>query len=346
MHTLRRMAERVVLHVGAMKSGTSYVQSLLFTNKDALAARGILVPGRTHGQQVLAVREGLGHETVSNAGSSGGWDRLVEEVEAYAGTAVISTEYLGPAAPRKVEQILASFHNVTVVITARDLNRNLAAMWQETVQNGRSWTMADYLHGAETWRPRPERVAEEHTVAGKTFWRQQNLVRLCRNWSTADTKLVVVTVPPPGAPRGVLRDRFLSVVGTSAEGLAEPARANESIGGASVQVLRRLNELLDADDLPFPVGSQLRKNVLAKTLMAGRKVQEPAIGLPVAGWVREYAETMVSRLQALDLELVGDWADLQPVDVPGEDPASLPERMVTEAAVAALAGVVAREIRA
>ena len=346
VHTLRRMADRVVLHVGAMKSGTSYVQSLLFTNKDLLAERGVLVPGTTHGQQVLAVRDGLGHEAASTAAQRGGWRRLVQEIEAYAGTAVISTEYLGPAAPQKIEQVLATFDEVTVVVTARDLNRNLAAMWQETVQNGRSWTMADYLHGAETWRPRPQRSPDELTVAGKTFWRQQNLVRLCRNWSAANARLVVVTVPPPGAPRGVLRDRFLSVVGTTAEGLAETAKANESIGGASAQVLRRLNELLDADDLTFPVGSQLRKNVLAKTLMAGRKAQEPAIGLPVAGWVEEYAETMVARLQALDVELVGDWADLRPVDVPGEDPANLPEAMVTEAAVAALAGVVAREIRA
>ncbi len=340
------MADRVVLHVGAMKSGTSYVQSLLFTNKDALAERGVLVPGRTHGQQVLAVREGLGHETARKAESSWGWEQLVGEVEAYAGTAVISTEYLGPAAPRKVEQVLATFAEITVVITARDLNRNLAAMWQETVQNGRSWTMADYLHGAEAWRPRPERSPDEVTEAGRTFWRQQNLVRLCRNWSAANARLAVVTVPPPGAPREVLRDRFLSVVGTTADGLTEPARANESIGGASAQVLRRLNELLDGDDLTFPIGSQLRKNVLAKTLMAARKAQEPAIGLPVAGWVQEYAETMVSRLQGLDLELVGEWSDLRPADVPGEDPATLPEELVTEAALAALAGVVAREIRA
>ena len=338
------MAERVVLHVGAMKSGTSYLQSLLFANKDALAERGVLVAGRTRAEQVRAVRDVLGHEAQAFGDPSGTWPRLVEEIEAYAGTAVVSMEFLGPAAPHKVGQVLETFEQVTVVVTARDLNRNLAAMWQETVQNGRSWTMADYLRGAELARPRRQRSDEDVTAAGRTFWRQQNLVRICRNWSAAGTRLAVVTVPPPGAPRGVLRDRFLSVLGTGAEGLAEPRIANESIGAASAEVLRRLNELLDSQGLPFPAGQHVRKTVLAKRLMAARKAQEPPIGLPVAGWVEEYAATMVARMTALDLELVGDWADLRPVEVPGVDPAGVAGTEVTEAALAALAGVVAQEV--
>ena len=39
------MAERVVLHVGCLKSGTSYLQRTLDRNRDALAAQGFLFPG-------------------------------------------------------------------------------------------------------------------------------------------------------------------------------------------------------------------------------------------------------------------------------------------------------------
>ena len=40
------MSRRLVLHVGAMKSGTSFIQSRLFANKRMLRDdRGILVPG-------------------------------------------------------------------------------------------------------------------------------------------------------------------------------------------------------------------------------------------------------------------------------------------------------------
>ena len=48
------MAERVVLHVGAMRSGTSYVQRLLATNKE-LSERGVLLPGNAWRAWVRAV---------------------------------------------------------------------------------------------------------------------------------------------------------------------------------------------------------------------------------------------------------------------------------------------------
>src|SRR4051794_28014732 len=125
---------RVVLHVGAMKSGTTYLQSLLFANQATLAERGVLVPGRSAGEQTHAVMDALGH--VGGKPHAGAWDALLQEVRGHDGTSVISMEFLGPAVPAKVDRVLADFDEVTVVVTARDLNRNLAAMWQETVQNG------------------------------------------------------------------------------------------------------------------------------------------------------------------------------------------------------------------
>jgi hypothetical protein len=339
------MGQRVVLHVGTMKSGTSYLQSLLFANQDALAGRGVLVPGQTWSDQVRAVQDVLGLGSARTGDISGYWDRLVAQTRAHDGTSVVSMEFLGPAAPHAIKGIVGAWDDVTVVLTVRDLNRQLASMWQETVQNGRTWTFADYLSSARDGRPHAERRPEDVTTAGRTFWRQQNIVRLCRNWSVTGARVLVLTVPPPGAPRDLLRDRFLSVVGTTAEGLVAAPAGNESIGAASTMVLRRVNELLDGAGLAFPQGQHLRKEVLAKKLMAGRKASEPAIGLPVTPWVGSHAATMVSRLQALGVGLVGEWSDLDPVDVEGADPASISEADVTEAATAALAGLLAEQIR-
>lgn len=339
------MGQRVILHVGAMKSGTSYLQSLLFANQAALAERGVLVPGGTWSDQTRAVQDVLGLGSARTGDISGLWDRLVEDVSAYDGTAVVSMEFLGTAPHAVIERIARNWHDLTVVVSARDINRGLASMWQETVQNGRTWTFADYLAGARDSRPRPERRPEEVTTAGRTFWRQQNVVRLCRNWSAAGTRVVLLTVPPPGAPRDVLRDRFLSVLGVTAEGLVPAPQANESVGAASAMVLRRVNELLDEAGLAFPAGQRLRKTVLAKAVMAERCQSEPAIGLPVAPWVAAQAATMVARLQDLGIELVGQWSDLTPVEVPGVDPAGVDATEVAEAGSAALAGLLAHQIR-
>ena len=142
-----------MLHVGAMKSGTSYVQSQLFGNKDVLAAQGVLVPGEAWTHQVAGVIDVLGRARKG----PGAWAALLEELAAWPGTGVISMEFLGPVAPERIAAVVASLRpaHVSVVVTARDLNRSIAAMWQETVQNGRWWTWPEYAVAVERARPRP-----------------------------------------------------------------------------------------------------------------------------------------------------------------------------------------------
>ena len=335
------MSPRLVLHVGAMKSGTSFIQSRLFANKKMLMDdRGILVPGMNWLSQVMAASDVLGSGEAQ-------WAKMAGKVNAHPGTSVISMEYLGPVRPVIAERVLSSFpaHSVEVVITARDLNRSIAAMWQETVQNGRTWTFAEYLDGIESWRPGHRDESQEAPESGRTFWRQQNVVRIARTWSSLGAPVSVVTVPPPGAPRELLWERFCSVLGTPPTDFAPARMGNESVGAASTLVIRRLNELLDDAGLSFPAGTDVRKGLLAKQVLAARRSDEPAIGLPVAAWVRDHAAQMVSALSSGDVALVGSWDDLTPVDVPGVDPATIDDALLAEAAIAGLAGVLAEQIR-
>lgn len=336
------MAERVVLHVGAMKSGTSYLQSRLFASKEQLAEQGVSVPGRTWNDQVAGVLDVLGRPTRRDD-AGGGWAALLEEVGGRPGTAVISMEFLGPVSPEKIATVVASLRpaRVSVVLTARDLNRSIAAMWQETVQNGRWWTWQDYLDGARRARPRPARRPEDVTEAGRTFWRQQNTVRLSRQWSGADgvDDFTLITLPPPDGPADVLADRFAAVVGFDAATLQPGPRANTSVDAAAAEVLRRANGLLAEQGLEFPRGAVLRKKRLAKTVLAARNRPDLRIGLPVAPWVGEHAASMVAALQDSGVRLVGEWSDLEPVPVPGIDPGSVSDADVLEAAEQALHGL-------
>jgi hypothetical protein len=337
------MAQRVVLHVGAMKSGTSYIQGQLFVNKDALAEQGVLVPGRDWGQQVSGVLDVLGKLRYGRESVDGSWQRLLDEIDAWPGTAVVSMEFLGPVSRGKVADVVSTLRDthVSVALTARDLNRSIAAMWQETVQNGRWWTWEEYLDGLERARPRPERTQADITKAGRTFWRQQNVVRISRYWSRAEgvSDYSFVTVPAPGAAPELLMQRFGEVVGFAADGLLPGPRANASLGAASAEALRRINADLAERGLEFPIGARLRKHLLAKEVLAARNHVEPKIGLPIAPWVHEYAEHMVSELQGLGIEPVGAWTDLEPVPVSGIDPRTLPEEDVHAAAQAGLAGI-------
>ncbi len=338
------MADRIVLHVGAMKSGTSFLQALLFANQERLARGGVLVPGRRWSDQSRAVRQAIAS---AGGGARPHWDAFAEEVRTHPGGVAVSMEFLGPIGPAKATGVLEALAapEVQVVLTVRDLNRTLASMWQETVQNGRSWTWSEYVDDARDQRPGRGDGVSDRSTPGGTFWRQQHVARLAATWSSVVGRenVVLVTVPPPGADRSTLARRFAEATGLDLDVESPVRTANESLGLASILVLRRVNELLDQQGLAFPAGSKIRKRTLAKTVLAARRADEPTLGLPVADWVGEQTAATVGALRDAGTRLVGDWDDLTPVDVPGVDPAQVPESEVLEAALAGLAGLVAEQ---
>ncbi|GAA1925259.1 hypothetical protein GCM10009737_28750 [Nocardioides lentus] len=306
------MARRLVLHVGAMKSGTSFVQHVLTTNAERLRDHGVLWPGRTWWDQVGAVLELIEHgsEGQEPFADDGPWRRLVDEVHAWDGDAVVSMEFLGPRNADKIRLVLDAFGDtdVRVVVTARDLPRQLPAMWQESVQNGGQHSWPEYV---EAVRAFPKQVSKP----GRSFWRQQGVAETVRRWTEAvgRDRFTLVTVPPPGSPPGELWDRFTEATGLPAGVCEVEGPRNASIGTASAMVLRDLNRRL-GDRLTRHEYDVVVKYGLAKTALSGR--DEPKVGFDEA-WLRERAQRQVRRLRDLDPHVVGDLADLEPRPVPG-----------------------------
>lgn len=330
------MTAPVVLHVGTMKSGTSYLQRRLDAHRRDLLSSGVLFPGNGWGEQVHAVGDLLGRGRLGGDSTkrNGAWARLVAEVLEHPGPALVSVELLGAAGRRRIEELVASFggREVRVVVTARDLNRSLLAMWQEGLQNGRTVHWDDYLQDVR-----------DGTGKGARFWREQDLARLARRWSeqVGRDRFTLVTVPPPGSDPEELWRRFCTATGLDPRWCGPVPAANESLGAASAAVLLRLNTLLDEHDLPWQDYHVLVKRLLAKEVLAGRRGQEPPLGLPVARWVRQRAREMLADIQHLDVRVVGDLRDLTPVAVPGTRPGRVSADATTEAAIAGLAGLIA-----
>lgn len=331
------MADKVVLHVGLMKSGTTFIQRQLFAHQATLRQRGTLVPGARWVNQTTAVQDLLRRPDRR----TGRWDAMAAEIRDWPGTVLISMEFLGPARPSAIEHLVASVApaRVEVVITARDLNRTIATLWQETIQNGRTWTRDEYVDSVRAACPwhDPREVGD----AGRTFWRQQDLAGIAEAWSAAAERTSLVTVPHPGASRNLLLDRFTAAAGIGELPVVETP-GNESLGGASTLALRRMNELLDEQQVDFRSGQRIRKGVLAKQVLASRRDDEPRLALPVPDWAVVISDELVARTQKVPLELVGDWAELAPVAVPGVAPDDVPTEAVTEAALAGLAGLIQR----
>jgi hypothetical protein len=329
------VAQRVVLHIGAMKSGTSYLQRLVGANRDLLAGQGVKFPGRKWRDQVLAVSEVLERKRVT-ARREGAWQGLVDELADWDGTGLVSMEFLGPAAPAKVERVVSSFPagSVEVVVTARDLGRNVPAMWQEGLKNGRTWTFEEYVAAV---------AADEGP--GKLFWRDQGIAAMCRRWSEAVgvDRVTLVTVPPPGGARDELWRRFAAVLGVDGGAVELPESGNESLGAASAEVMRRLNDLVE--DLDYTAYAPVAKHVLAKATLGPRRPAEQPVAFGVPDWLRTRSAEMTGRLSELGVRVVGDLAELEPVSTRGVDPGSVERGEQLDAALAGLEGLVRALVR-
>jgi hypothetical protein len=332
------MAERVILHVGAMKTGTSFIQKRLSQNVDALRAQGVLVPGRAWNDQVLAVSEVLERRRQGLGERAGKWAWLVDEIAAWPGTAVVSMEFLGQAGPQKIRRVVDSFEgaDLQVLLGVRDLNRTIPAMWQEALKNSKSWTWEEYVEG----------VRRERGPAGKQFWREQSASLMARRWVEAVglDHFALMTVPPPGAAPDVLWERFCSVAGIEPGSCPPVAPANESLGAASALLLQRVNAVLEEADVEWRGYLKHVKHGLAKKVLAPHRAEEEPLGLAVSPWVQQRSRVMVRRLKKLGVRVVGDLSELEPVDVPGVEASSVTEGQQLDAAVAGLVGLLERQI--
>jgi hypothetical protein len=329
------VADRVVLHVGLMKSGTSYLQSRLVSAPESLAAAGVLFPGRAWRDQVNAVSDALGRRQRAHGQFDGTWDRMVGDIAAHPGTAVISMEFLGSAPADKIRHVVETLRpaRVEAVVTVRDLGRTIPSMWQETLKNGRAWPWREYVDGVRT-----------RTGPGETFWNEQDAVAVVTKWAdvVGHDATSVVTLPRTSGDPELLWQRFCTASGVPVDAAPPPTSGNESLGAASAAILGRLNPALA--DLAWPDYSRHVKFGLAKTILAGHRLEEEPIGFRVTRWVRRLADEQRRGLAATGVRVVGDLADLEPVAARGGAPDRVPVEAQLDAAVHAIEELLRRNV--
>ena len=134
---------------------------------------------------------------------------------------------------------MASFpdREVHVVLTARDLGRQIPAEWQERIKHRGGRDYAAFLRALHAQLPRAPTgrcgSGGSSTCPGSSS-----------TWGAGlpPERVHLVTVPPSGGPRGLLWERFAGVIGLDPQAsYAESETTNASLGGAEVTMLRRLN---------------------------------------------------------------------------------------------------------
>jgi hypothetical protein len=304
------MAKRVILHVGAPKTGTSLVQDYMFANPGVLAARGILYPGDERDSHFVAALDLMklpwGGLELQAAGA---WDRIAEDVRGWRGTAVVSHEILARATPDMVARALNSFGGaeIHVLVSARDLVRQIPAEYQENVKHRRTLSYEEFLN--EIGDP-----ARNGPVAS-WFWDVQDIPGILDRWGSSlpAEQVHVLTVPPAGADRAILPDRFAEALSLNPAGLrAHRSRANPSLGAAETAFVRRVNEVVNPGNrIPGRFYREYVREKLVHQMLAERS-QVSRIGLPVDvfEWARQVSASWADELGRRGYGIIGDLADL------------------------------------
>ena len=300
------MAQRVFLHIGPPKTGTSFLQAAWYQYRDAMRERGLLYPGNQRPEQFQAAAVATRKQDVVSQmqpRAAAAWDRVTAQVAAWSGDALLSSEHyaLGrrSSVPAIMERLREVAHEVHLVVGARDLARQIPADWQQTVKQGSITRFEDFIQAVANDEP-------------PHFWRAQPLPRLLEAWggSLPADRVHIVVLGRPGTPHTLLWDRMCAVFGINGDFLGPVERANESINAAQAELIRRTN-------IAFGAARQdlTTKRVMRRLIAEGRFADDAGAAkllLPrsAAGWAAERSQEIVDALQVQGYDVHGDLSDL------------------------------------
>ncbi|GGD27989.1 hypothetical protein [Nocardioides daphniae] len=331
------MAERVYWHVGLPKTGTTYLQEILWANVDALAAQGITLPGSGHREHLWAALDMQDDPSLvrRDPRATGAWERLAAEVEATPGAALLTHEFFCAAtteqARRAAERLAPA--EVHLVVTARDAASMLAAGWQEDVKNG----------AARGLRRTAEREQRAHF--GWWVW---DLEQVLRRWLPVVDAARIHVLPVPDRSEGPDQHwhQLARTIGFTGECEMPRRPLNQSIGVVQVEALRKVNAHRTGFDTPFERGEWLRgylgENHLARQSGGGRlRLDDDLFEV-----CRERSARAVELVRELDIDVVGDVSRLAgPVEPTGDRTVRSVTRLEVADSLAELVGTMLHDVR-
>lgn len=247
-------AQKLVLHIGTHKTGTTSLQQYLVGAKLDLRAQSVVyaLSGRTNPSGSETLKHGpLSHDIgCSDTGVPVGWQQLFEEMaESPDCKFIISSEHFSHIARKGIQRVsdLLGDYDTRIVVYLRDPTAfMISAFNQEVKRGGIKLGFADYF--------------SKHVD-------RCNYHSMLDDWASAFSRCcLVVRIYEQAKEVGILED-FANLVGLAISSNLRHAKANESPDARQVLAILRLNRL--------GLGVKLRKQVAMDTRigrMAARAV--------------------------------------------------------------------------
>jgi hypothetical protein len=303
------MADRIVLHIGAPKTGTTFLQGVVFHNKQRLAEAGVLVPGenrRAHGSAAAGVRG------VPQRRHREQWQRIAEQVRASPGTVLLTNEWFSMATTDQARRALEELGSAEkhLVFTARDFVDQVPSAWQETLKLGESSSLEEFIASLD---------ADE----GRWRWSVLDPAAVLERWRDhlPPDRVHVVTMPSQGSAPGLLWQRFAQACGIDPDTCeTHIERAKEGLSAESARLLQDLGPLLldglGADRRHWSETYRWVQQFLSQDLLVPRPGSRIRTSPDQTDALRERSRATVRALVSAGYHVVGDLADLTSAEPP------------------------------
>jgi hypothetical protein len=331
------VSERVFLHIGLPKTGTTYLQRTLWENKAVLAEAGLLLPGRHRRRHLLAsldVRDDP--KLASRAGDvRAPWGDLVTEALAWHGDVLISHEFFGPASPDQARRAVESLEpaEVHVIVTAREMVGLAISRWQEYVRNGGHRPIDGYP---------PDRPYDPADAWG---WASFDLGDVLERWGSVveHGRIHVLPMLAGGGEPGELLTRFLAVMGYDGVPVTvSEDRVNEGLGLVEAELLRRTTPHMKDFRSAADRGNWIRGYLATPEVMpaSGEKFRPSDERLAE---LEERGRRAMTALAEGGYDVAGDLSVLEPADVRDRrQPGDVTDSEQLEVAVQVIASLMTR----
>jgi len=324
------MAARVYLHVGLPKTATTYLQTILWGNRDALENQGVRLPGASRREHLWAsrvIREDPPFLEKASKHQRGAWDRLRADAARWDATALVSHEFFAAASAEQAARMVSDLAPAEphLVLTGREPLGLFTASWQESIKNRDTTPMADYAR------------TESADSTAVWNWRTLDIHRVLERWSPAfpPERVHVLPLPGPDAPRREIWDRFARLIGVDPDSVdLTQSFPNASMGVVEAETLRRINHHLG------DFSSAIDRGTYIRTFLADERLV-PREGDPF--WpdeeriaeIRQRGRAAVDYVTAQGFHVIGELDSLLVPDEPGRRrvPESVTDGEVAEVAV-------------
>ena len=328
---------RVFLHIGLPKTATTYLQTILWGQRDAVAAQGLVLPGRERRDHLWVsrvVREeperrrrpDREHEAHA---------RVLADVRAATGDVLVSHEFLAACSADQARAFVADLagdggREVHVLVTAREPLGLFTASWQESLKNRSTTPLVDYGRSEST---SPQDIWD---------WRTLDLALVVDRWLEAVPAERLHVLPlDRSAAREEIWHRFAGVLGLDPDGVdVSGSFPNESMGVVEAELLRRVNAHLGDFRSAFDRGVWIRTFLADERLVTRGGERFWPYPDQVAD-CRRRGERAVALLAERGVDVVGDpaWL-LVPEDIGlRRTPDSVSDAEVADAAAEVIAGL-------